>query len=113
MEVVLRNLRVLHPTLIFNFYLCLPINFLGIREGGVSENASYYVFTHAPDGAIEAFPLHEWYFNYTFKINYLLIAFISTGINFSQFRDINRCQQKKQNKNLVREISILTFSRLC
>jgi hypothetical protein len=27
----------------------------------VAENASYYVFTHAPDGAIEAFPLQEWY----------------------------------------------------
>ena len=32
----------------------------GIREGGISQNASYYVFTHAPDGAIEAFPLQEW-----------------------------------------------------
>lgn len=35
--------------------------FRGIREGGVSENAAFYVFTHAPDGAIEAYPLHEWY----------------------------------------------------
>jgi transcription initiation factor TFIIF subunit alpha len=35
--------------------------FKGIREGGVSENTAYYVFTHASDGAIEAFPLHEWY----------------------------------------------------
>lgn len=35
--------------------------FKGIREGGVGENAAYYVFTHAPDGAIEAYPLHEWY----------------------------------------------------
>ncbi|XP_057330621.1 general transcription factor IIF subunit 1 [Microplitis mediator] len=35
--------------------------FKGIREGGISENAAYYVFTHAPDGAIEAFPLQEWY----------------------------------------------------
>ncbi|KAF7286728.1 transcription factor IIFalpha isoform X2 [Rhynchophorus ferrugineus] len=35
--------------------------FKGIREGGVSENAAYYVFTHAEDGGIEAFPLHEWY----------------------------------------------------
>lgn len=34
--------------------------FKGIREGGISENASYYVFTHATDGVIEAFPLHEW-----------------------------------------------------
>lgn len=35
--------------------------FKGIREGGVTENASYYVFTQAPDGAFEAFPIEEWY----------------------------------------------------
>lgn len=35
--------------------------FRGIREGGVGENAAFYVFTHAPDGAIEAYPLSEWY----------------------------------------------------
>ncbi|XP_014270505.1 general transcription factor IIF subunit 1 [Halyomorpha halys] len=35
--------------------------FKGIREGGVAENASYYVFTHAADGGIEAYPLTEWY----------------------------------------------------
>lgn len=35
--------------------------FRGNREGGIGENASYYVFTHASDGAIEAFPLQEWY----------------------------------------------------
>lgn len=35
--------------------------FKGIREGGVSDNAAFYVFTHAPDGAIEAYPLNEWY----------------------------------------------------
>nr|CAD7577376.1 unnamed protein product [Timema californicum] len=35
--------------------------FRGIREGGVAENAAYYVFTHSPDGGIDAFPLTEWY----------------------------------------------------
>lgn len=35
--------------------------FRGIREGGVGENAAFYVFAHAPDGAIEAYPLTEWY----------------------------------------------------
>ncbi|KAJ8735094.1 hypothetical protein PYW08_014344 [Mythimna loreyi] len=35
--------------------------FKGIREGGVSEHAAYYVFTHATDGAIDAYPLQEWY----------------------------------------------------
>ncbi|XP_034254721.1 general transcription factor IIF subunit 1 [Thrips palmi] len=35
--------------------------FKGIREGGVSENAGYYVFMKAEDGVIEAYPLQEWY----------------------------------------------------
>lgn len=35
--------------------------FRGTREGGITEYASYYVFAHAPDGAIEAYPLREWY----------------------------------------------------
>lgn len=46
-----KNLRYCH---------ILLSNFEGIREGGVSENAAYYVFTHAAEGLIEAFPLHEW-----------------------------------------------------
>ncbi|KAK3918818.1 General transcription factor IIF subunit 1 [Frankliniella fusca] len=35
--------------------------FKGIREGGVSENAGYYVFMKGDDGIIEAYPLQEWY----------------------------------------------------
>lgn len=35
--------------------------FRGIREGGVSENAAYYVFAHGADNVIEAYPLEEWY----------------------------------------------------
>ncbi|XP_043479540.1 general transcription factor IIF subunit 1-like [Leptopilina heterotoma] len=35
--------------------------FRGIKEGGISQYASYYIFTHAQDGAIEAFPLNEWF----------------------------------------------------
>ncbi|XP_064477121.1 general transcription factor IIF subunit 1-like [Ornithodoros turicata] len=35
--------------------------FKGIREGGVSDNTSYYVFCKAPDGVFEAFPIEEWY----------------------------------------------------
>merc|ERR1719422_1872012 len=41
----------------------------GIREGGVSENTSFYVFTHGKDGALEAFPVSEWY-NFTPIIRY-------------------------------------------
>ncbi len=36
----------------------------GVREGGVAENSSYYVFTHAQDGSFEAHPIKEWY-NFT------------------------------------------------
>ncbi|XP_037021217.1 general transcription factor IIF subunit 1 isoform X2 [Artibeus jamaicensis] len=38
--------------------------FRGIKKGGVTENTSYYIFTQCPDGAFEAFPVHNWY-NFT------------------------------------------------
>ncbi len=36
-------------------------HFKGSREGGISDNASYYIFTHAADGSFEAHPVKEWY----------------------------------------------------
>lgn len=30
----------------------------------MTENTSYYIFTQCPDGAFEAFPVHNWY-NFT------------------------------------------------
>ncbi|KAM6905339.1 general transcription factor IIF subunit 1 [Xenentodon cancila] len=38
--------------------------FKGVKKGGVTENASYYIFTQCPDGAFEAFPVNGWY-NFT------------------------------------------------
>ncbi|XP_074165680.1 general transcription factor IIF subunit 1-like isoform X1 [Sminthopsis crassicaudata] len=38
--------------------------FKGVKKGGVTENTSYYIFTQCPDGAFEAFPVHNWY-NFT------------------------------------------------
>ncbi|CAG04103.1 unnamed protein product, partial [Tetraodon nigroviridis] len=38
--------------------------FKGQRKGGVTENASYYIFTQCADGAFEAFPVNSWY-NFT------------------------------------------------
>lgn len=35
--------------------------FKGIREGGVSDNTAYYIFTKADNGILEAYPLQEWY----------------------------------------------------
>lgn len=43
--------------------LCVS-RFKGQKKGGVTENASYYIFTQCPDGAFEAFPVHAWY-NFT------------------------------------------------
>jgi len=44
-------------------------HFKGIREGGVSNNTTYYVFTHAQDGSFEVHPVKEWY-NFTPRATY-------------------------------------------
>ncbi|XP_055886685.1 general transcription factor IIF subunit 1-like [Biomphalaria glabrata] len=41
----------------------------GVREGTITENTSYYIFTKASDGAFEAFPVEEWY-NFTPVVKY-------------------------------------------
>ncbi|KAK2187125.1 hypothetical protein NP493_177g00019 [Ridgeia piscesae] len=33
----------------------------GSREGGIQENASYYIFQQCPDGAFQFMPVSEWY----------------------------------------------------
>ncbi|XP_059155268.1 general transcription factor IIF subunit 1-like [Physella acuta] len=43
--------------------------FKGVREGTITENTSYYIFTKASDGAFEAFPVEEWY-NFTPMVRY-------------------------------------------
>lgn len=40
------------------------LRFKGLREGGVNDNASYFIFTQAQDGCFEVFPIKEWY-NFT------------------------------------------------
>ena len=41
----------------------------GVREGTITENTSYYIFTQCADGAFEAFPIEEWY-NFSPMIRY-------------------------------------------
>ncbi|XP_002731241.1 general transcription factor IIF subunit 1-like [Saccoglossus kowalevskii] len=41
----------------------------GKKEGGITDNSSYYIFMQGPDGAFEAFPLDSWY-NFTPTITY-------------------------------------------
>lgn len=44
-------------------------HFRGQREGGVSDNTTFYVFTHAADGSMEAYPIKEWY-NFVPRVAY-------------------------------------------
>jgi transcription initiation factor TFIIF subunit alpha len=44
-------------------------HYRGNREGGVSDNTAFYVFTHAPDGSFEAHPIKEWY-NFIPRVTY-------------------------------------------
>lgn len=44
-----------------NFTLLFIIRFRGVREGGITDNSSYYLFTHGEDNIINAFKLEEWY----------------------------------------------------
>ncbi|XP_029645882.1 general transcription factor IIF subunit 1 isoform X1 [Octopus sinensis] len=46
--------------------------FKGVREGTISDNTSYFIFTQCADGAFEAFPVEHWYnFNPIIKYKYL------------------------------------------
>lgn len=49
----------------------------------MAENASYYVFTQAPDGAFEAFPVKEWY-NFTAHQSYKALSYEEAEEKFGQ-----------------------------
>ena len=58
----------------------------GIREGGVTENASYYVLCQAADGAFEAFPVEEWY-KFQLVPNYNHLSYEEAEAAFSKRDD--------------------------
>jgi len=45
----------------FYVYINSYFRFKGVREGGITDNSSYYLFMHAEDGVINAHKLEEWY----------------------------------------------------
>ena len=47
--------------------------FRGVREGTISSNASYFVFTQATDGQFEVFPVSNWY-NFTPVLSYKALS---------------------------------------
>ena len=48
-------------------------HYKGQREGGVSDNTTFYVFTHAPDGSFEAQPIKEWY-NFVPRVSFKFLS---------------------------------------
>lgn len=65
----------------------------GIREGGVTENASYYVFFQASDGMFEAFPVNEWY-------------------NFTPFQRYKALSAEEAEEKFIKRDQILNFFQL-
>ena len=75
---------------------------LGVREGGVTENASYYIFTQAADGAFEAFPVEEWY-NFQTIQRYKALSIEEAEEEFNArnrtLNLFNVMMRKRRNKN--------------
>lgn len=72
----------------------------GIREGGISENASYYAFMHAPDGAIDAYRLDEWHHFQPIQISKSSSAVVDFGRQtklLSQYSSLLRKRLKGDN----------------
>ncbi|KPM02669.1 general transcription factor IIF subunit 1-like protein [Sarcoptes scabiei] len=65
----------------------------GVREGGVTENASYYVFFQASDGIFEALPVDEWY-------------------NFQSFQRYKALSAEEAEEKFVKRDQILNFFQL-
>jgi len=66
----------------------LLIRFKGLREGGVNENASYFIFTQAQDGCFEVFPIKEWY-NFTPVQRYKALSAEEAEEQFSKYEPIS------------------------
>jgi len=45
----------------YSVHINANLRFKGTRNGGILENASYFIFTKNKDGMFEATPVEEWY----------------------------------------------------
>ena len=69
----------------------------GIREGGVSNNTTFYVFTHGKDGAFEAFPIKDWFVS----PDQLLLCWNQiSGTTSPQFKDIRHSMLRRLRRDL-------------
>jgi len=77
-------------------------HYRGQREGGISENASYYVFLNQPGRAIEAIPIKEWY-NFIPRVAYKTLDAEEAEEKFAQRGTILNMWALKINKKLKPE----------
>jgi len=66
---------------------CFPAfscRFKGGREGTITENTSYYIFTQCADGAFDAYPVEEWY-NFQPVVNYKFLNSEEAEEEFSRY----------------------------
>ena len=59
----------------------------GIKQGGVSDNTTFYVFIECQDGSLEAYPVKDWY-NFTPIMTYNTLDAEEADEKFSQNRKI-------------------------
>lgn len=63
--------------------------FKGVREGGISDNSSYYLFTHGEDNVINAHKLDEWY-NFQPIQRYKTLTVEEAEMEFGRFSIYNQ-----------------------
>ncbi|KAK3091899.1 hypothetical protein FSP39_023552 [Pinctada imbricata] len=58
----------------------------GVREGTITDNTSYYIFTQCADNAFEAIPIEEWY-TFSPMIRYKYLNSEEAEEEFNRLRD--------------------------
>ena len=102
-------------------WLFVLYRFKGTREGGISENASFFIFMQCTNAkTFEAYPIDEWYsFAPQVKYRYLDIDEAEDEYNKYGFLymwhsiDVNLCLIKlMRNKTLLCDFIIITWYRI-
>ena len=84
----------------FEIVIFTFLDFQGIREGGVSNNTTFYVFTHGKDGAFEAFPIKDWLVSWINFCYVLIFSPCCAGITLLQFRGTRPWTLKRRKNGL-------------
>lgn len=62
--------------------------FKGTREGGISENASFFIFMQCPDAkTFEAYPVDEWY-SFAPQVKYRYLDIDEAEDEYNKYDDV-------------------------